>query len=281
MEGPPTLVEALDAYDLAWRSAGRSRESCRSRRYQLAPLRHAGGYVSQLDTPFCRSLILARFDQVSHNSVRTFAVALSAFCTFCVREGWLVSSPMVGVEKPGQNIKPQRVYSPIQVQAILQSARDDYDRAILALAAGSGLRASEITGLRWEHVDEEAGTVTVRGKGRNGGKWRVLDARGAMGFLSRLQRIGDEVFPFGYFALRQRLQRMASQAGVGHLKPHELRHTFSVLFLEDSEEDGFTLQQVLGHTSGDMTARYVATVRERAALRKMRRVGLSGRLFGE
>lgn len=282
MERVPSLVEALDAYDLAWRSAGRSAESCRSRRSQLHPLRALGDLrLHDLDTVLCRSLILQRFDRVAHNSVRTFAVALAAFCSFCVHEGWFSTSPMQGVEKPGAHVKPQRIYAPAQLRAMMAAGRDDYDRAALALAAGSGLRASEITGLLWERVDLATGCVWVRGKGRNGGKWRALDASGAMPFLERLPRIGEEVFPFVYEALRTRLQRMAVAAGIGHVKVHELRHTFSVLFLEASEEDGFTLQQLLGHTSPDMTARYVQTVRERAAVRKMRRVNLSGRLFDD
>ena len=51
-------------------------------------------------------------------------------------------------------------------------------------------------------------------------------------------------------------RRLAKSSGVKRLHAHLLRHTFAVNFLMNGG-DAFTLQQILGHTTLEMTKRYV------------------------
>jgi integrase len=51
---------------------------------------------------------------------------------------------------------------PDEVRRILAAAQDGLWRAFLAVAAFTGLRASELRGLRWSDVDLKTGTVHVR-----------------------------------------------------------------------------------------------------------------------
>jgi len=282
LERIPTIGAALDEYLTSWRVGGHSPEACRARYYLLTPVRQLDGSIYDLDRRACETLILERIDAVQLVSARTFAQGLSAFLTFCVKRGWLAAHPMAGMERPRPEPKPHRYLSEIQVRAVFAACRDDHERAAVILMAGSGLRIGEVCGLRWDRVNWEEGSIEVLGKGAHGGKWRAIEASHAMPILHHLKRQGPLVFPFEHYALRIRVQRMGRDAGLGwRLKPHELRHSFAVGFLEASDEDAFTLQTVLGHSDPEMVGHYVRSVRARAAIRKMRRVDLAGRLFGQ
>lgn len=182
------------------------------------------------------------------------------------------------MKRPKAPVKPHRYLSPAQCAALYRACRDDCERLALVLMGECGLRISEATGLRWDRVNFEEATMEILGKGPFGGKWRTLDASPAIPLLRTLPRTGPLVYPISSGALRVRVQRLGREIGLSwQLKPHELRHTFGVAFLEASDEDAFTLQSILGHTDPSMTAHYVRSVKDRAAVRKMKRVGM--RLF--
>lgn len=52
------------------------------------------------------------------------------------------------------------------------------------------------------------------------------------------------------------LGRRSKQAGIRHVHPHLLRHTFAVSYLRN-DGDVLSLMKLMGHTSLTMTKRYV------------------------
>jgi integrase len=59
-----------------------------------------------------------------------------------------------------------------EIKRLIAAASDGKRRALLLTAALTGLRASELRGLRWRDVDLKAGTLTVTGQlGRDGTTW--------------------------------------------------------------------------------------------------------------
>ena len=69
--------------------------------------------------------------------------------------------------------------------------------------------------------------------------------------------------------LRLVFARLAKRAGVPWLHIHLLRHTFATHYLPN-EGDVFSLQRILGHTTLEMTRRYVDMVAMEAAVRQKR-----------
>ena len=63
--------------------------------------------------------------------------------------------------------------------------------------------------------------------------------------------------------------RLAKRSGVSRLHIHLLRHTFATRFLLNGG-DAFTLQQILGHTSLEMTRRYIDMVAIERAVKSKR-----------
>ncbi|MGB9825061.1 MAG: tyrosine-type recombinase/integrase [Desulfofundulus sp.] len=72
-------------------------------------------------------------------------------------------------ENPAKSVKPVRVsqkemtcLTPEQVKAFLEAAKSDRFFPLFVCALGTGLRRGELLGLKWQDVDLDKGTVTVR-----------------------------------------------------------------------------------------------------------------------
>lgn len=95
---------------------------------------------------------------VVHQVKRTLSTLLSN----AVANGCMEKNQASRLSMPRLRRVRERVwYRPQDVRRIL-SVLDEPFRTMATLAAMRGLRASELTGLRWEDVDWEAGTLMVR-----------------------------------------------------------------------------------------------------------------------
>ena len=157
------------------------------------------------------------------------------------------------------------------------------DRAMLELAYGSGLRVSELCGLKRADLDLANHLVTVIGK-RD--KQRSVPFGGAAeralrAYLDRARPliVRRERHDFVFANVRGRgLSRMgfwkilrghARAAGIaGHVHPHVLRHSFATHLLHGGA-DLRVVQELLGHASVATTAIY--THLDRAYLREVHR----------
>jgi integrase/recombinase XerD len=151
------------------------------------------------------------------------------------------------------------------------------DRAILEVMYATGLRASEVIGLRAENVDMDLGIVRVFGKGQKErlvplGKvardWirRYLDeTRGQLtkGKPAPTLFVNHRGRPLSRMGLWGIVRRHAVTAGVERiLTPHVLRHSFASHLLERGA-DLRSLQAMLGHADISTTQIYTHVTRER------------------
>lgn len=141
--------------------------------------------------------------------------------------------------------------------------------ALLALMLHAGLRVSEAVNLRVDDlvIRPRTGVVTVR-RGK-GGKYRQVplnqDARAAVGEWFELLQQAGQVGGHPLFAKNGKplhvrtvqiwLSRLGRRAGLGHLTPHQLRHTFGKN-LVDAGESLDRVARLMGHSSIDTTAIY-------------------------
>jgi integrase/recombinase XerC len=152
------------------------------------------------------------------------------------------------------------------------------DKALLELLYASGVRVSECVGLDISDLSLDDGTALVCGKG---GKERIvmLGSR-AVAALKRYLREawpklfhdegGDEKPLFlnhkgtrlSDRSVRRILDKYVLQlAGMQHISPHTLRHTFATHLL-DHGADLRVVQELLGHVSLSSTQIYTHTTRE-------------------
>jgi integrase/recombinase XerD len=142
------------------------------------------------------------------------------------------------------------------------------DRAMLELFYASGMRISELLGLRLADIDWENGAVNCYGKGSK--HRRVPVGRAALEFLKlyqparlRLLQGGSAAHLFidrgGRRLTRQkiwkRVKEYGRKAGIEYITPHLLRHTFATALLENGA-DLRSVQLMLGHSDISTTQIY-------------------------
>jgi integrase/recombinase XerC len=176
------------------------------------------------------------------------------------REGLLSHDPLAGVRGPKVHRKLPQVLDVDEATALVEGDGDDAlgvrDRAMLELFYSSGLRLSELTGLRWLDLDLDAGEVRVLGKGR---KTRIVPVgRHAIAALRALGEAegrepnspvfrGRQGAPISPRTVQARMKTLAMRQGFAkHVHPHLLRHTFASHMLESSG-DLRAVQELLGH----------------------------------
>lgn len=216
-------------------------------------------------------------------SAATAARALAAwrsFSRFCVRRGILEHDPARAIAFPRLAKRLPRTLPEPELSAALDRVGGGdpvslRDRALLELTYSSGLRLSELTGLRHADFDRAAELVRVRGKGRRErlvpvGR-RALEALDH--YLAATGRTGERgatpVFPGRRGAAlsnrtvqRVVARRLAEVARGMRVSPHALRHSFASHLL-DHGADLRAIQELLGHRSLASTQVYTHVSRAR------------------
>lgn len=203
---------------------------------------------------------------------RTLQRRLSAcrsYYGWMLRHGRIGVNPAAGLRAPKAPRRLPKVLDPDEAKTLVETPLDAplgvRDRALLELFYSSGLRLSELCGLRWAQVDLDDGLVTVHGKGR---RERVVPigshARAALGQwrASTGAKADDPVFPgrggapITPRAVQLRVRQLAERQGLfKQVHPHMLRHSFASHILESSG-DLRGVQELLGHADLSTTQIY-------------------------
>jgi integrase/recombinase XerD len=218
----------------------------------------------------------------SSSTVARKLSALRMFFRFLVAEGLRPDEPTRLLESPRPWRALPRYLTEAEIEALLAAPdpaapRGLRDRAMLEVLYATGLRVSELVGLRHEDLNLDAAFVQVRGKGdrerlvplgdaateavrrfRNEGRAALLGGRGS-----------DVLFPtsrgrpLSRQAFWKNLRRLAVVAGIATpFSPHTLRHSFATHLLEHGA-DLRTVQSLLGHANITTTQIYTHVSRER------------------
>ncbi len=208
------------------------------------------------------------------------------FYRFALGEGWRADDPSRRLDAPKQGRSLPKTLSRDEVEALLAAASAHDGAAGLRLIAlvemayASGLRVSELLGLKIEAVRRDPAYLIVRGKG---GKERLaplntaareaikawLDARDA----ARKSGAPDSPWLFpshgksGHLTPRrfaQLLDQAAITAGIdpSRVSPHVLRHAFATHLLEGGA-DLRVVQTLLGHADISTTQIYTHVATDR------------------
>jgi len=211
----------------------------------------------------------------SGESVYLEIAALRAFYRFAENEKHLTVNVAEHLSLPRRWKRLPKSLTAAEIDQLLQPGQPATppslcDDAILELAYASGLRRSELCGLRLEQLHLEAGFLNVIGKGN---KERVVPVGGkAVSALNRYLTDGRpglvkprspaNVFltqrgsAFAPVTLWSRIKRRVRRAGVArNITPHMLRHSFATHLLEHGA-DLRVIQELLGHATISTTEVY-------------------------
>lgn len=218
-------------------------------------------------------------------SARTAArhlAALRHFFQFLVKEGKLSADPARDVEAPHLSQSLPKYLSFQEVENLLAQPDSTTpvglrDRAMLELLYATGMRVSELLGVRWEDFEPNLGIVRCLGKGNKErlipvGKsaLRAVEAylRHGRGALAKrpgisylfLNQRGGPLSRVGFWKI---LAAYGRRAGIRvSLTPHMVRHSFATHLLERGA-DLRSIQTMLGHSDISTTQIYTHVLKER------------------
>jgi integrase/recombinase XerD len=215
-------------------------------------------------------------------SAARYTSSLKRFYRYLLRENLVASDPTLNLDSPKLPRSLPKSLSEAEVEALLDVPDADTalglrDRAMLEVLYATGLRVSELVGLRLTAVSLDAGVLRVTGKGS---KERLVPlGEEAVNWVGRyLQQARpalmegmqcDQLFVTARGAAMTRqafwylIKRHARAAGLTHpLSPHTLRHAFATHLLNHGA-DLRVVQMLLGHADISTTQIYTHVARER------------------
>ena len=273
-----SVAQAVQAFVLDRRIAGATSATISTYHDQLNPFvawcEQTSIDLPQIDVDQVRSYLAVR-QRISSSALFEAARRLKTFFRWCQQEH-MCEDAAARIRLPKQEQKIIPALAIPQVRALLAvCSKDSFvgrrDEALFRVLLDSGLRISEALGLTVPDVNVAAGRALVRcGKGQ---KQRMvpfgprtqralakyLSKREACSGASDVLFVGSNGSPLNRRHVEQHLSRLAHRAGIVDVRvtPHVLRHTCALWFLRRGG-DAFSLQMLLGHSTLEMTKRYVA-----------------------
>jgi len=244
-----------------------------------------------------------RPDEIKQSDVVSFLTALSAegiaapsaarnlaairgYHKFLLIDNLAGTDPTVNMETPRGWKRLPKSLSFTDVETLLNQPDPATpiglrDKAMLELLYATGLRVSELVGLRLQDINLERGFLVVMGKGSkeravplgeiaafavkrymDGGRPLLLNGSDSEYLFISAKRRGITRQMFW-----KRMKFYAKMAGIGKsISPHTLRHSFATHLL-DNGADLRAVQAMLGHSDISTTQIYTHVSRER--LRKI------------
>ncbi|MBN8474578.1 site-specific tyrosine recombinase XerD [Sulfuritalea sp.] len=284
-------AELIDEFiDALWLADGLSKNTLASYRSDLALfaawLGAQGKSIVGADGTAINAYLAhlhARPGGIKTTSQRRLMASLRRCYRWLLDQGRLQQDPLLNIDKPATTQRFPKTLSEKQVEDLLNAPDLDTplglrDRAMLELLYATGLRVSELVGIRLFELSLNDNVVRVVGKGSKerlvplgqvAADWLrryIADARGDL----LKQRVSDAIFITvrGAAMTRQMfwnlVKKYALQAGIPQerISPHVLRHAFATHLLNHGA-DLRVVQLLLGHADISTTQVYTHVARER------------------
>ena len=273
----------MDAFcDALWLEDGLAKNTLESYRRDLAQL---AAFLKQRPLAKAREEDLFAFlaaRRGKNTSAARMLSTLKRFFRHCLREHAIEADPTLKLDPPKRAPRFPKTLSEADVEALL-AAPDAAaplglrDRAMLEVLYASGLRVSELVGLKTFEANLDAGVLRVLGKGSKerlvplgeeavswvqrylaGARPALLGRRGSDALFVTARGAGMTRQAFWHL-----IKRYGARAVPGKmLSPHVLRHAFATHLINHGA-DLRVVQMLLGHADISTTQIYTHVARER------------------
>ena len=286
----PQSLSSIDAFiDALWLEDGLSKNTLAAYRRDLSLYSDWLGQDAQQQRPLdatdendLRTYFSLRHGVTKATSANRCLTVFKRYFRWALRENLIAADPTLKLQSAKQALRVPKTMSEAQVDSLLMAPDDETqlglrDRAMLELMYASGLRVSELVGLKTFHVGLNEGVLRIMGKG---GKERLVpfgqvarewlvrylaEARPAI--LDSQQTDDLFVTSHGHGMSRvmfwMLVKKYAGLAAIySPLSPHTLRHAFATHLLNHGA-DLRAVQMLLGHADISTTTIYTHVARER------------------
>ncbi len=279
----------IDAFcDLLWLEGGLARTSLASYRSDLLQFsawlgQNAACGLLTVDEPTLLRYVATLSMTLRASSQARYLSTLRRFYGHLLSRGQRSDDPTKRIAMPAKPSRLPKVLSDTQVERLLTAPTAEHllgqrDRAMLETLYATGLRVSELVGLKMHEINLEMGVLRVFGKGS---KERLVPlgeqaADCIRRYLTTARpavlagRQSDDLFVTARAAAMTRqafwqlIKRYAVMADIdpARLSPHVLRHAFATHLLNHGA-DLRVVQLLLGHADISTTQFYTHVARER------------------
>jgi site-specific recombinase XerD len=284
--GATPLVDTIRAFLLSREVSNASSATLRTYSFVLDRFCRAGGIqtLAEATTEAVEHHLMTLRGRMKPISVHKHFRTLRTFWRWCVRTCRSQSDPMQGSAMKVPKTLP-RVPSDEDVRALLGACAKTLEglrnRALIALAADSGLRKEEMRHLRIGDLDFTARAIRVHaGKGQKDGvtffgettasllrSWLALHPAGRPTGFMFCTREGVQL---GSSAIVRILYRLSVRARLSRkIGPHALRHYAATAILRRTG-DLELVRRVLRHETLTMALRYIALAQTEVAAKYQR-----------
>jgi integrase/recombinase XerD len=280
-------VTEIDTFiDALWLEEGLSRNTLAAYRRDLALyqqwLAQRGGKLQATTEADLHGYFAARHSVTKATSANRRLTVFKRYFRWALRERLIDADPTLRLQSAKQPLRVPKTLTEAQVEALLEAPDTDTplglrDRTMLEVLYASGLRVSELVGLKTFNVGMNEGVVRVLGKGS---KERLVPfGQVARDWIERYLAEARPVILAGQqtddFFVTARgsgmtramfwvlIKKHAHAAGItAPLSPHTLRHAFATHLLNHGA-DLRAVQMLLGHADISTTTIYTHVARER------------------
>jgi integrase len=237
--------------------------------------------LKQLTPQVIQSYYGKAVSKLTNRTVHHQHRVLSESLKYAVRQGYLGANPCDMTDPPRPIKKIMRTLIPVEVEHLLEVAKESYYYPIIYFAVSTGLRLSEILGLRWRDVDLDMLSISVNQVlyKRNGittfketktqhSRRRIYvipklaemirDYKTNREWLyiqsNKLLMLDDLLFtsyrgqPLNPSVVSHNFHKIALQSNLLGVRFHDLRHTFASLMLLRGVSPKI-ISEALGHSS--------------------------------
>jgi len=220
-----------------------------------------------------RVFLLVLRERIKASSVHDYYGCVCRFFNWLVEEGILEHSPFERMRPPRIPKEIIQPFSQEDIRRMLVVLSEDgfrglRNRAIILTFLDTGVRLSELVAMQINDIDFDNGIIKVLGKGRKerfvriGKETQKVVLRYLLARKDKLAClwIGENGQAIKARGIQSLIKRLGKRAGItdARCSPHTFRHTFAVSCLRNGMGE-FNLQSLLGHTTLQMTRRYVQT----------------------
>jgi len=204
-------------------------------------------------------------------SIARAVSATRGFFKFLMLDGHIKSHPAEDLDTPQRFSYLPKFLTEDEINLLLaapdvSTEEGIRDRAVLEIMYATGLRVSELVGLKQNDIDLLAGLVVCHGKGNK--ERRVPLGKSAIHWLQQYAAVkagygkqtAPNVFlhrgkPFTRQIAWSMIKRHAEKVGIKNVSPHTLRHSFATHLLQHGA-DSRSVQALLGHSDISTTQIY-------------------------
>jgi integrase len=188
---------------------------------------------------------------LSAQSVNNYRSRIAALFSYGLKRGYLERNPVSSVDKIKLIDEAPRIFTPEQIQNLLDTAPADL-LPCLALCAFAGIRTAEMLRMKWDAIDLPGSLINVSASNSKTAKRRLIEiAPNLAEWLSPYAARSGKIYQYSQQWYHHNVDHLRKAVGLAEWPSNGLRHSFASYHLAKHQNAPLLALQ-MGHTTPRM-----------------------------